>query len=143
MKYDWSPESAMMAYKQSQLKNWVIKFLGNTPGSNPGLVKHIRDHPNLIFQEPTTVELAQLVPISGRPEDKRKFNDPQWDARIDKMVADIKTGWNPPPLIITNYWGQENALSDGNHRWAALIKAGYGKYWAIYFSNQHRSDKPF
>ena len=135
METDWSPESAIAAYKQSQLKDWVIKFLHNSPGSNRGLAKHIQDHPDTIFQEPKIVKLFQLIPISGKPEDNRKFSDTQWDARIEIMANDIKAGWNPPPLIVTNYFGQENSLADGNHRWAALMKAGHNEYWAICFNS--------
>lgn len=137
MEKDWSIESAETAYAQARLKEWVIEFLHDTPGSNRGLAKHILDNPGIVFQKPKMWELAQLVPIAGKPEDHRQFTDTQWDARIEKMAAEIEAGWNPPPLIVTNYWGQENSLADGNHRWAALMKAGHDKYWAIYFHNPH------
>ncbi len=56
----------------------------------------------------------------------------KWEGRVRELFDKIKSGWGPPPLIVTDFW-EEVAISDGNHRKEALVRNGQEKYWVIFY----------
>ena len=55
-----------------------------------------------------------------------------WEARLSSIEAAIADGTCvPPPIIMTNLWGEGHTLADGKLRRAALLRTGAEKYWAL------------
>jgi hypothetical protein len=54
------------------------------------------------------------------------YHDPpeSWRRRIARMAADVRGGWQPPPLVAGTFGDWDMVLMDGNHRHAALRRAG-------------------
>src|SRR3989344_3503081 len=110
------------------LQEWVHGFL-ETEGRNPHLARIMKDKGYWlgIFEFP----LSNLVRCCG-PEENMKFHeDPKkWDETVTKMTDKLKSGWRAPPLIV---WHLNGVLSvaDGNHRFEAMKRNNYKKYWII------------
>ena len=134
-------ETAKNAHKHIKLREWVIAFLQND-GGNEKLAKIILDTPSsqLIFTE---FPLNMIHRVMGAKEENLEFSESKdvWDKRINSFVNDIRSGYESCPLIATDFWG-ETHLSDGSHRHEALIRAGFKKYWVIFFvSNDLRAEE--
>jgi len=129
----WTVKAARLAAQNGKLREWVIDFLEGPVGHNLEFVADVRKNPSWVFDDPIMFPLKDMFPITGRPEDNRYFKDKDWDKRVASIAQAIVDGWSPPPLIVTNYYGNPNSVVDGNHRWAAMIKNGQTEYWAIFF----------
>ncbi|MFA5010002.1 MAG: hypothetical protein WC553_02075 [Patescibacteria group bacterium] len=132
----WSVESAQAAAVNGTLQEWLIAYLRNE-GNNEKLARVIEEQTNVItIQPPRLISLQRMKIMVGPPNSGRKWTDSKWEVNIKKFVHLIQTGWNPPPIILTDYWGTPNAITDGNHRYEALKRLGYKKYWAIQLKNK-------
>jgi len=129
-------ESAIEAGEAGTLRDWVIAFL-EAEGNNLKLAQGLRINQTIRFFGPKEADLAPMKRMCGSPEEKLQYTDNDWDARVDAMVTAIQQGWNPPPIIISDYYDPEGNLTDGNHRHEALLRAGYTKYWTIYLKSRN------
>jgi hypothetical protein len=77
------------------------------------------------FLGPVEFPLSRLVRCCG-PEPGMAYHDPpeSWRRRIARMAADVRGGWQPPPLVAGTFGDWDMVLMDGNHRHAALRRAG-------------------
>ncbi len=131
---EFSVESALRASQNGALREWVIDFLQG-PGGNIKFADGLIENLNIKFSGPVESELASMKRIAGPAHEGLRYVDNEWEENVEKMVDAIGAGWNPPPLIMSDYFEPGGSLSDGNHRCEALIRAGYKKYWTIYLEN--------
>jgi len=98
---------------------------------NPGFARTIKK--GYCWLGPIELELSKLKRICGYEKGmlfpENKFD---WNLRIQEMVHSIENGWDVPPLIIW-YKDHELQISDGAHRYEALKKANFKKYWVIFW----------
>lgn len=92
---------------------------------------------------PVSVPLNHLIRIKG-PEKDKKFYEPKinYELCILKKMKEIRRGWRPPPIItdFTIHQGSPQLyIGDGTHRYEALKRMGYDRYYAII--NFHPSDE--
>jgi hypothetical protein len=123
-------ETAIAAGKTNTLKEWLISYLEGH-GNNQKLADALKENNAIDYSGPIEMELSPMRRIAGSAKEGLKWVDADWENNIQKMVDAIKSGWNPPPLILTDYWDPKYHLTDGNHRCEALMRAGYEKYWTI------------
>ncbi len=121
-------EEADVYAKQGKAKEWVIKLLRHT--GNEGFSKHLENNEGKIG-ELIELDLFSLKRICG-PENGMKYFEEKdvWEKRVLNMVKDIKNGWDVPPLIVWNKDG-ELSIADGAHRYEALIRCEFKKYWVF------------
>ena len=117
-------------HEPENLREMTVTFLENE-GNNKKLSEIIRKRENIKI-ELKKIKLSKLRREMGPEEEKLTFSESKesWDKRINSFVEDIKNGYEPLPLIITNFWSELD-LSDGSHRHAALEKLGVSEYWSI------------
>jgi len=124
----FSLDEAIEFSKKGFLEEWVHKFLENK-GNNIHLSKRMKNKGYWlgIVEFP----LGKLVRCCG-PEENMKFreNSKSWEESINKIRLDIKKGWKAPPLIVW-YLDGIFSIADGNHRFEALKRLNYKKYWII------------
>ena len=116
----------------STLRQHTIDYLKGE-GANPKLAEAIENHADYTAKL-IECDLDKLIRVTGPEENMTFREDPQiWEKRINYFVDLLKQGIELPPLIVTNFW-HENHINDGTHRFAALKKLGYKKYWTIVFT---------
>jgi hypothetical protein len=122
----------------SQLKDMVVSFLEKEGGNNK-LSKIILGK-SILEIKLSKIKLSELKRKMGPKEEKLLFseNKEDWNRRVESFAIDIKNGYEPLPLIITNFWSKLD-LSDGSHRHAALEKLGVKEYWAVYLFESNNS----
>ncbi|MEA1909894.1 MAG: hypothetical protein U9M89_02655 [Patescibacteria group bacterium] len=126
--------SAKAAAKKGKLRDWAIQFLEGIGGNQTTAdkIKEFEKEGTLEWTGPILFDLNKLTPMVSS-EEGEEFYKPNWEKDSNAMKEAILGGWEPPPLISTDWEGQSNVLPDGNHRWKALQKAGLQKYWTIFF----------
>jgi len=115
-----------------QLKELTIDFL-NKEGNNKKLAEIISDRDDVEVKL-DKVKLSVLKREMGPVEENLIFSEDKekWDRRVESFAKDIKGGYEPLPLILTNFWTKLD-LSDGSHRHAALERLNVGEYWTVSF----------
>lgn len=109
--------------KEGRIEEWIHRFLkdegGNTPLSN-GLKIEKR-----FYVGPLSMPLHTFERCCG-PEEEMQYKVDQagFEERVTKICSRLESGWDMPPLII-NYVDGKFMLSDGNHRYEAIIRCGY------------------
>lgn len=132
----WTVESAQKADEQGKLREWLIEYLKNE-GDNLKLAEAIEELTKTMTLEPLKMmSLDKMKIMVGPPESKRKWTDKNWETNTQKFIKLIQDGWSPPPIILTDYWGEKHAITDGNHRYEAMRQLGYKEYWAIQLVNK-------
>ncbi len=128
---EFTLEEAKKAKENNFLKQWVIDFL-LAEGNNKHLSKEIEDS-NDVWIELKKFPLAKLRREMGPKEDGLKFSEDKdiWMKRISNFIKDIKGGYEPCPLIATDFWGSID-LADGAHRHEALLQSGFKEYWTLF-----------
>ena len=131
----WTVESAQEADKNGTLREWLIKYL-HREGTNEKLANAIKDLPEtMTIGSPKIMPLDKMKLMVGAEGSNRKWIDTDWKENIKKFVELIQQGWSPPPIILTDYWGEKHSITDGNHRYEALKQLGHKEYWAIQLRN--------
>ncbi|NQU84110.1 MAG: ParB N-terminal domain-containing protein [Parcubacteria group bacterium] len=129
--YKFTLESALKAKEQKKLHQWVINYL-NDEGKNESLSKTLKKKEDCLldlFEYP----LDKLKRAMGYEKDMKFREDRnKWERRIRHFIKCIKNGETLPPIIATDFW-DEIHISDGTHRSEALKRAGYKKYWTIFY----------
>ncbi|MFH1637343.1 MAG: ParB N-terminal domain-containing protein [Candidatus Woesearchaeota archaeon] len=133
-------EEAINFAKKDRINEWIHKFL-TTAGKNNHLSEIMKHQGH--FYGPIEISFQKLKRCCG-PEKNMKFHESKdkWGEIIATMISEIKDGWQVPPLIV---WQINSNLSiaDGNHRFEALKKCGFNKYWAIIWFKSSEDFKRF
>jgi len=118
--------------KVKDLYSWTQDYLRG-PGHNKKLANHISQAKNVTV---TLIEmpLDSLVLVAGPSKDFHfPINPDQWEVTVSEYTKMIKSGWNPPPLIVTEgIFDNRNSVSDGTHRLEALRRCGFDRYWVLF-----------
>lgn len=127
--------------KQGRIEEWVQFFLSEEK-KNIGLFEGLKKQKRF-WIGPLEIELSLLPRITG-PEAHMEYvvEKEGFDAKIQKMLLDIKNAWMPAPLI-AEYRNANLSLRDGNHRRQALELAGLKKYWTIIWFNSEEDFKKY
>lgn len=140
-KYDL--KSAQEASTKGQIMEWTIEFLRAIGNPNQSLANKLEREGHYHFGL-TNYPMERLQNIIGSNNSfKYVEEEEKLTARVEKMYDDIKQGWQPPPIIATNFWGPFLEISDGGHRQRALLKAGIKKYPTIFFFKSEQSMDEF
>ena len=131
---------AQSAALAGTLIDWCCSFLDGR-GRNPRLAGHILDRRHRCVARLAFMPLAGLVRIMG-PESGMRYSEPQdvWDGRVSAIVGALAGGTVFPPLIVTDFWGDEH-VSDGCHRLEAYRRVGRTHGWVIVLSETRHNDK--
>ncbi|MEG0229147.1 MAG: ParB N-terminal domain-containing protein [Oscillospiraceae bacterium] len=127
--------------KQNKIEQWVHIFLNeegnNIPFSN-GLKLEKR-----FYTCPIKMPLNIIKRCCG-PEDDMKFivDEVGFNNHVQAISERLKSGWDMPPLII-NFENGKFELSDGNHRYEALLKNGYNEYYVIIWTSSENDFNDF
>lgn len=134
--YLFTLEGALEANVNGKLYDWTQDFL-RSEGGNEKLA-------DIVVEKPASIQLiefplSRLKRIMG-PEENMKFPEDKevWGQRVNKLEEKIKEGIKLPPLIVTDFW-DDLAISDGSHRYEALLRSGLDKYWTIFFFGKSKS----
>jgi len=113
-----------------QLGRRLQRFL-HGPGGNPRLAEALSARPHW-YLGPVSLTLSRLRRCCG-PEPGMRYRDPEpsWRRRVAAMAHDLCHDWQPPPLVVGAFGEWEMVVLDGNHRHAALGRAGRASYAAI------------
>lgn len=126
---EFNLKSAIIFGERGKIEQWIHGFLcgegDNRPFSN-GLKLSKR-----YYIGPIKISLNKFNRCCG-PEDHMKYTiyKDAFEYRVNKMMDEIKSGWDIPPLII-NYSNGVFELNDGNHRNEALKRSNITEYYAI------------
>lgn len=125
-------ESALKAKKEASLEEWVQQYLRDE-GHNIKLANILQEN-EIIWVDLIEYNLDKLKRAMG-PEDDMLFKEEKekWEERINNFAILIKGGFSPSPIIATDLW-DDISISDGTHRFEALKKTGFKKYWVIFFT---------
>ncbi|MFT4261255.1 MAG: ParB/RepB/Spo0J family partition protein [Candidatus Woesearchaeota archaeon] len=114
---------------EESLQKEVYEFL-TTTGNNKKLAKIMSNTKGFCDKgklEVKTLRLSELIRIAG--PNKEYFEEQKvWDKKIAQMIKSIKSGWEPPALIV---WNKDMTIADGAHRFEALKKLGKKEYACI------------
>lgn len=130
--------AALAAEERGEVGAWVQVFLrgsGMNVGFADGLL--LADRWWLLFEFP----LDLLGTCSG-PDPHCDFprNAERWETAVNGLVAAMESGWEPPPLIAE---GTTLIVRDGSHRYEALRRAGFDRYWTIFYFEKRRGARRF
>jgi hypothetical protein len=111
-----------------KIEEWVIQFVSAT--DNKRLAEIIQNNKGK-WEGPKEFDLSELKRLVG-PEEGMLFPEHKdvFESKVNKMISRIDSGWDVPPLI---FWESEDGLSmmDGGHRFEALKRTGFKKYWIV------------
>jgi hypothetical protein len=127
----YSLQAAREASSRDKLASWVAGFLASPGSDNTALAEQLTNDLNW-WTGPWEVPINQLNRLAGPPGDPVlcPVADEDWDDRVDEMAERAKTGWEPPPVILS-YQESKLVLEDGNHRAESMRRAGRQQVWAI------------
>jgi len=131
MNQKYTFENLEDAKEADDLFSWTQEYL-NGPGHNKNLANHLLNSIGLTVSLQER-EIDNLVCVAG-PDQSFKFPvDPEkYELTVSEYANKIKTGWNPPPLIVTKgIFGNEESIADGTHRLEALKRCGIHDFWVI------------
>jgi hypothetical protein len=121
---------------------WVLSFL-RQDGHNHKLANKLERH-GVHHIGPVSFPLEGLNHIIGPDETYAFYEAPeQLDERVNRLVDSIQRGWEPPPLIVTNFWEDDFTIADGGHRQRALLKSGRAEHGVIFYFKDEASMNEF
>jgi hypothetical protein len=126
--------SCLVAANSGSVDAWVDRYLSTGPWANEGLRTGLRLQ-DRIWLGPLLVPLTRLQRCCG-PEAAMEFLVPPeaWNRRITALAADLHDPADVPPLIVE--WRSGTlSIRDGNHRAAAMLKAGWTRCWILLWCN--------
>lgn len=120
----------------------VQEFLRGS-GGNVKLADTLRDHGEFALG-PVEYPLDEIIDIIG-PTSVYKYYEEETalNARVDAMVKNMKAGWQPEPLLVTNIWNDDLEIADGGHRHRALLRLGHKTYPTIIYFRDKQSRQAF
>ncbi|MCK8058660.1 MULTISPECIES: ParB N-terminal domain-containing protein [unclassified Fusibacter] len=137
--YTFSISEAIKYAQNDLIETWLTNFLSGI-GNNPGLASGLRIEPRN-YLGPVLVDLKTFNRCCG-PEPEMKHHEPtgNFEARVKSIEQAIVSGYEMPPLLVNLEKGALE-LTDGNHRYESLLRAGYTHYWTIFWETR-RAEKP-
>lgn len=125
---------ALKYKKQNKIEEWVHEFLlgiGDNKEFSDGLKLEKR-----FYHGPIKLPVNMFKRICG-PEEGMMYRNPQegFEYNVNNMMKAIADGWDMPPLIIY-YGNKEFELSDGNHRYEALVRSGKTHCYVIFWTSR-------
>jgi hypothetical protein len=140
-RFTFSVEGSLAAAAKGEIEEWVLSFLDQDPYQR-SLAPAYRAQKNY-WVGPVKYSLNGLKRIAGVGQDLLFPTTPEkFEARVNKIIEGMENGWEPAPLIISDYWGDIH-ISDGNHRHEALLRKGITDYWVIFQSQSESGRKKF
>lgn len=133
-------KSAIQASKTNRIEQWIHKMLLQGDNPNIGLSEGLKKEKRY-FTGPVKIKLTEFKRASG-PEDHMLYrvNEEYFNHRVKKMVDEIKSGWDVPPLLI-ECQDEDFHMCDGNHRYEALRRSGRDEYYAIFWYTTTKQKK--
>lgn len=129
--------SALKAKEKGKLHQWVLGYL-NSEGNNKKLGKVLKEE-KYIWSDLIEYPLDKLKRVMGYEKDMIfRENRDKWEKRILYFTKCLKRGESFTPLISSDYWGEIH-LADGTHRFEALKKSGFNKYWTIFYIKEENN----
>ncbi len=129
MEQVFTSEGALRAAKKGHLEEWIHEFLSNE-GNNIPFSQGLKLEPRY-FIGPMKMPLSLFTRCCGpEPELKYTIDKQGFEHRVNAIIGRLENGWDMPPLIV-NYFDDQFELSDGNHRYEALIKKGVKEHYFI------------
>lgn len=134
--FKFTLESALKAKKQGKLHQWVLDYL-NGEGKNKKLAKILKEE-KYFWSDMFEYPLNKLKRVMG-PEKGMIFHEEnnKWEKRVIWFMNCLEKGESLPPIIVTDFW-KDIHISDGSHRYEALKKSGYEKYWTIFYIKKRK-----
>lgn len=123
-----------------EIARWVGDFLASRGSDNEVLAAALALAPHWWFG-PVELPLTDLDRLAGPEDDVRcEVDADEWHDDVTAMEVSVDHGWEPPPLLVE--WRHGRLLvQDGNHRHAALARAGATHAWAlVYFPSLEARD---
>lgn len=131
--------SVIKEVKNTGVEAWVHNFLNNE-GDNVEFSKGLKLE-RRYFSDPVEFDLSNIERCCGpEPDMKYKIDSEYFEYCIGKMLDSLSDGWHVPPLIV-NYEDGKFTLNDGNHRYEALTRFGYKKFWVIFWATSKNDFK--
>ena len=127
-------ETCMESARSGRLDDWVDHYLSAGPWANEGLRQGLRLQ-RRHWLGPLLVTLDRLERCCG-PEPGMPYHVDAagWRRRISEIAETLAEPIQVPPLIVEWRDGQLS-VRDGNHRYAAMVQAGWPSCWAIVWCN--------
>lgn len=122
MKNIYTGKAAREFSRQGRLEEWIHRFLhseGNNVEFSDGLKKERRK-----YIGPLQMPLNLFGRCCG-PEENMKYrlDKEGFELRVSEIFKRLESGWSMPPLII-NFSESAFTLTDGNHRYEAMLRLG-------------------
>lgn len=122
-------KTALEYGENNRIEDWIHFFLhdeGNNIPFSEGLKLRKR-----YYIGPIKMPLYLFKRCCG-PEKNLKYiiNQKEFEKNVKAIQKRLLTGWDMPPLII-NYESNRFELTDGNHRYEALIRENISDYYII------------
>jgi hypothetical protein len=125
---------ALQYGREGRMEEWIHGFLTGV-GHNPFL-SYIISLEKRYFTQPVLFRLNAFKRNCG-PEAGMKYRvkQPGFEFMVQSMMASIRYGWDVPPLII-EYKDGTFDMSDGNHRYEALVRLGFKYFFTIFWTTK-------
>ena len=129
--------SALRAKEEGNLHQWVLDYL-NSEGNSKKLGKILKEEKH-IWSDLINYPLDKLERVMGFEEGMIFQEDRDiWEKRVLYFTNCLKKGETFAPLISADYWRGIH-LADGAHRFEALKKSGFNKYWTIFYIREENN----
>lgn len=140
-RFDLASASAAADGGDEEVARWVGDFLASRGSDNAVLAAALATEPHWWFG-PVLLPLVALERLAGPEDDALCEIEPQeWEDDVDAMQEHLDDGWEPPPLL-AEWQDGRLLLQDGNHRHAALVRAGESRAWTlVYFPSLDARDR--
>ncbi len=126
---NFSATEALEYAKRGLLEDWIHAFL-TTSGKNEGLSTGLKKKKRF-FVGPRNIDFDKLQRICGYEKNiKYHESEERWEKKVRRILSGMKKGWEMPPLIVM-YKKGKLSIADGNHRFEALKRRRFNKYWTI------------
>jgi len=126
--------SCVIATNSGGIDAWIDRYLSAGPWANEGLRNGLRLQ-RRIWIGPLRVSLTRLERCCG-PEPAMEYVVPaeHWERDIAGLAERLRDPAEVPPLIVE--WRSGTlSVRDGNHRAAAMLKAGWTHCWIVVWCN--------
>ncbi len=123
------------------MARWVGEFLASRGSDNATLASGLAQDRHW-WAGPVRVPVDDLVTLAGPEGDDVlcEVDPDEWERDVEHMERHLDEGWEPPPLI-AQYDDGQLLLQDGNHRHAAMQRAGESDAWVIvWFDDRDERD---
>jgi hypothetical protein len=126
--------SSLEATNRGGLDDWVDRYLIAGPWANAGLRKGLRRQ-SRYWLGPLFVARDRLERCCG-PEPSMEYwvAAKVWNRRMTSISLGLRESDDVPPLIV-EFRSGTLSIRDGNHRAAAMLKAGWTHCWIIIWCN--------